>query len=404
MANDGDVDYSTYTRAELEEARASLDPERFPLNGARLLAEIERRDQADAEAPAAPDAPVRHRFEFCPDPKEYFRIWIVNLALTIVTLGIYSAWAKVRRLRYFYSSTTLAGSSFGYHGEPIKILKGRLIAAVLAAAYVGATQTSRPVTMAVVVLLAAATPWLIVRSRMFAMRVTSWRGLRFDFEDDYVGAYRALLVWLIGTFVSGGLLWPRATRERYRFIVSRTRFGTTAFKCEPRIAVFYKTAFKVLGLMIVCIFVLALAGNFLVLVMKSALAGAGDLPPRAKQLFALAPVIGAYLVILPVVLGFTQARNLNEVFNHTTYGPSRVLASYSAAAIIGIYFTNMLGIVLTLGLYMPWAEIRIARYRLDHLEVEGPAELADIRAADVEPVPAATGEEISSLLDVDFGF
>jgi len=32
---------------------------------------------------------------------EYFGIWIVNLLLTIITLGIYSAGAKVRRLQYF---------------------------------------------------------------------------------------------------------------------------------------------------------------------------------------------------------------------------------------------------------------------------------------------------------------
>ena len=31
---------------------------------------------------------------------EYFRIWIVNLLLTIVTLGIYYPWAKVRQTRY----------------------------------------------------------------------------------------------------------------------------------------------------------------------------------------------------------------------------------------------------------------------------------------------------------------
>ena len=36
------------------------------------------------------------QFEFTGDAKEFFRIWIVNLALSIVTLGIYSAWAKVR--------------------------------------------------------------------------------------------------------------------------------------------------------------------------------------------------------------------------------------------------------------------------------------------------------------------
>ncbi len=32
-------------------------------------------------------------FRFTGNGGEYFRIWIVNLMLTIVTLGIYSAWA-----------------------------------------------------------------------------------------------------------------------------------------------------------------------------------------------------------------------------------------------------------------------------------------------------------------------
>ena len=34
--------------------------------------------------------------EFRGNGYEYFRIWIVNILLTIMTLGIYSAWAKVR--------------------------------------------------------------------------------------------------------------------------------------------------------------------------------------------------------------------------------------------------------------------------------------------------------------------
>jgi Zn-dependent protease with chaperone function len=66
-------------------------------------------------------------FEFRATGAEYLRIWIVNLLLTIVTVGIYSAWAKVRRLRYFYGSTALDGASFEYHGKPLAILKGRLI-------------------------------------------------------------------------------------------------------------------------------------------------------------------------------------------------------------------------------------------------------------------------------------
>ena len=86
-------------------------------------------ERASPAAPASP--PTRARvllpFEFRGNGGEYFRIWIVNLLLTIVTLGIYSAWAKVRRLRYFYGNTVLDGQSFEYHGQPLAILKGRLI-------------------------------------------------------------------------------------------------------------------------------------------------------------------------------------------------------------------------------------------------------------------------------------
>jgi len=66
--------------------------------------------------------------EFTASAGEYFRIWIVNLVLTILTVGIYSAWAKVRKKRYFYGHTRIDRDSFEYRGRPIAILKGRLIA------------------------------------------------------------------------------------------------------------------------------------------------------------------------------------------------------------------------------------------------------------------------------------
>ena len=83
--------------------------------------------------PAAPRDP--EPLSFHGSGREYFRIWIVNLLLSIVTLGIYSAWAKVRRLNYFYRNTRLAGASFDYHASPIAILKGRIAAALLFGGY-----------------------------------------------------------------------------------------------------------------------------------------------------------------------------------------------------------------------------------------------------------------------------
>src|SRR5437879_9460526 len=69
-----------------------------------------------------------HPVQFTAAAGEYFRIWIVNLGLTIVTLGIYSAWAKVRKRRYLYSHTRIGGEGFEYRAKPLPILKGRLFA------------------------------------------------------------------------------------------------------------------------------------------------------------------------------------------------------------------------------------------------------------------------------------
>ena len=81
-------------------------------------------------------------FEFTGDATEFFRIWIVNFALSVVTLGIYSAWSKVRTQRYFYSNTYVAGAPFEYLAKPIPILKGRIIAFVLFGAYLLSAQIS----------------------------------------------------------------------------------------------------------------------------------------------------------------------------------------------------------------------------------------------------------------------
>ncbi|MFM2111485.1 MAG: hypothetical protein RLZZ271_145, partial [Pseudomonadota bacterium] len=67
---------------------------------------------------------------FTASGSEYLRIWVVNLLLIIITLGIYYPWAKARRIRYFCNNTELQGHSFDFHGEPIKMLKGSVLALI----------------------------------------------------------------------------------------------------------------------------------------------------------------------------------------------------------------------------------------------------------------------------------
>ncbi|HKZ74223.1 MAG TPA: YjgN family protein [Steroidobacteraceae bacterium] len=359
-----------------------------------LDANVANRTVAGEQAGEA----TRYRPEFRGAAQEYFRIWIVNLALTILTLGIYSAWAKVRKLRYFYGNTVLAGSAFGYHGAPLAILKGRLIAAAVGVAYFAATQFSPIATLIIIVLLALAMPWLLVKSRLFAMRMTSWRGLRFTFREDYRGAYAVLLGWGTAAIVSLGLLIPYFLCERFRFVVTRTGYGDQAFACEPSAGRFYKTAFAALGI------TLGIIVPFVILIAAAGtLAQGSGLQQSTLTAAGITAVILMYVVLFAVVGAYVQSRNLSEVLNHTSLPPHRLHSSLAARPLIWIYLTNILGIVLTLGLYTPWAQIRLARYRLETTEVEVHGSLDAFVASVAATAPSATGEEISELFDADFG-
>ena len=109
--------------------------------------------------PLSDHGPSTERVEFSGKTDEYFRIWIVNIALTIVTLGIYSAWATVRKKRYFYTHTRVADGSFDYHAKPKAILFGRLIALLMVGVYFGSSYINPYAPIIIILLIFAVIPW-----------------------------------------------------------------------------------------------------------------------------------------------------------------------------------------------------------------------------------------------------
>src|SRR4051812_23667700 len=65
--------------------------------------------------------------EFSGSGGEYFRVWIVNLLLTIVTLGFYTPFARRRTAQYFYSHTRIDGSPLEFTAQQRKMVFGFLL-------------------------------------------------------------------------------------------------------------------------------------------------------------------------------------------------------------------------------------------------------------------------------------
>ena len=158
-------------------------------------------------------------FEFHGNAREYFGIWIVNLLLSIVTFGIYSAWAKVRTNKYLYQNTKVAGRSFDYHATGKQILIGRLIVVAGIVAF-SLLSTIPFVGLILMLALLVLVPWLYVRSLRFNARMSSWSNVRFAFEGSAGTAAAIMYLYPIGAALTVYTTWPFVTRAMHRFVVN----------------------------------------------------------------------------------------------------------------------------------------------------------------------------------------
>ena len=343
------------------------------------------------------------RFQFSGKGSEYFRIWIVNLALTLLTLGIYSAWAKVRRLQYFYRHTSLAGSSFDYHGDPKAILKGRIIAVVLLIAYNVAGHLNPIWGLIALGVLLLVMPWLIQRSLKFKLHNSSYRGLRFSFGGSTGQAYKNFLLWPLAGYVSLGLLMPLAHQRIKAYQHGSSHYGTESFLFSGHPGQFYRIYLKLLGFILLMVMggaaVASLTGMF-------SLFQDATLSPVAKQkmIFTVMMIfLGFYLLAFLFIGPWFSARTQNLVWNHTALGENPMQSDVRARSLFAIYLTNFIAIIFTLGLFKPFADIRLARYRFVHLAMHPQRSLDEISAAQ-SGATTATGEESANLFDFDISF
>lgn len=331
------------------------------------------------------------RFQFVGTGGDYFRIWIVNLVLTVLTLGIYSAWAKVRREQFFHRNTLLAGSGFDYHGNPKAILKGRAIAWSLLL-LMGVSQKVSTVLYGLLVLCSIPIlPWLLLRSLKFRAANTSYRGLRFRHRGTYGQAFIAFVAHGIPAFVTG--IWmPMWMRAVKRFQLDNLSYGASPFKSDPEVRGFFGAYFKAGLLMILPIAVFV---AFLI----PAIASGGKSSASIGLMGILLP-IGFLLTFSLLVRPYVQVRLANLTWNATSLSGRSFISTQAYGSYLSVVVGNFLMVVLTLGLYWPWAKVREAAYRLEHLALED----TDLNrfASLAHNERSAVGEEIADAFDLDF--
>ena len=332
--------------------------------------------------------PKGYKIHFKGSAKEYFKIWIVNIALIFITLGIYSAWAKVRKKKYFYRNTEFFNETFDYHAEPIKILKGRLIMGALALLYFLGGKISVYIPIVAGLIFFIALPWIIVQGRLFNLRNTSYRNIRFDFERNYKGCYITFFKGYFVAAISLGLAFPYAIYLQARFLLSNSLWGQSRFDFSGRAGpvfgyIYASGLFSIIGFSVLM--------GFIFIFKKSPIAmGFG--------------VIFFYLMIFAGG-AYSRAKYLNYIYSNVSNGSIKLYSDLDWTKMVELYITNFIAIVLTLGLATPWAEIRTLRYRLSEMRVIVPDEAALQNFIQVRSEESSSaGDAAADLWDVDLGF
>ena len=378
----------------------------------------------------ADTAPERHPIEFTASGSEYFRIWIVNLLLIVLTLGIYLPWAKVRKLKYFYSNTWVGGDALDFHGEPAKMLRGTLIAAGFLIAYSVGSNFSGWAALLAALAFVALWPALFRSAMRFRLANTSWRGLRFHFAGDTAGAYACMLPPLglallpvalagamagapvdgkppvlpaLATGVVGlGMLAFMAGLPYFLWRVRRYQhdnyaIGPLQTRLKADLGVLYGIFIKLIGISFAALVVMLLAGGLFAFAGRKTGTGAGFVVVAALMGF------GAILLINILPKSYLQVRLQNLLWSTTGNEVLRFDSRLKFSSYMGLQCRNYLLIFLTLGLYWPFAAVNTRRAQLEAVELRTRIGLDQLSQAAGREDPGATGDMAADLFGLDIG-
>jgi uncharacterized membrane protein YjgN (DUF898 family) len=339
-------------------------------------------------------------FRFHGTAREYFRIWIVNVFLTVVTLGVYAAWAKVRTRRYFYANTTLAEQSFDYLANPKAILKGNLIIGAGLLIYF-LTRAFSPAATGIIILAFYLTlPFLIYKSLRFKARNSAFRNIRFRFLGTLGQSYKTYLLYPILIPVTLGLIVPYWAYRRKEYLFANLSFGNTPASFNGASRPFYR-AYALAGLAVAGIFIAAaiVASLFPFYAWKGG--------PRAREfrLFVIVTSIAmgfCMVVIVPVVKQYLEARLANYCWGCTSVGAVRFSSTLKARRLALIYITNIIASIFSLGLLIPWAKVRRTRYVLESLTITTRGGLDNFTAS-IDQDVNSLGDTATDFFDLEIG-
>ena len=383
----------------------------------------------------------RYPLDFSGSGGDYFRIWIVNVLLTVVTLGLYAPFARRRTARYFYGETVVADSPLEFTARKGKMFVGFVLMVVLVLVYQVAANTGQVFVAGLLLFGAAlAAPWLWGSAMRFRLASTRWRGIRLQFRASWLEVYQAgwpvfalALAWTIvagavtqlagdgkgfadpdrSLLVFAALLAVAAVVATVlcliqlefnykRLLVARALIGNQVGHWKPVYRDFVRIWASAFALFVACTAVtLGLAALAWWTYFPGLLGTAGFGLILIVPLLVLGALAAIWLVAVLPAWAYREARIFQLVWNNVGVSHlARFRCDLSARAYVLLRMRNMLLTMLTLGLYRPFAMVSEYRMKCESVTVLVKGGL-DQLVGQMAPQPGALGDAVADAVGLD---
>ncbi|MFM9879010.1 MAG: YjgN family protein [Burkholderiaceae bacterium] len=387
--------------------------------------------------------------EFSGRGGEFFRVWLVNLLLTIVTLGLYTPLARRRTAQYFFSHTQVAGSPLEFTAEKRKMLMGFLLLVVLYIAFKLAADTGQDVAVSLFLLGGALlAPYFWGSAMRFRLASTRWRGVRLQFTARWGTVYKAswpvfvfALVWIAFAFlaladapasavdlaaknprpalptlttwgpvllllalVASMLCIIRLEFNYKSLMVAKARIGSQLGHWKPVYGDFVRIWLATLGVFLACVLLVGLLLGALVGGSAGLLAGDGGFG-LVKLLLILGLVVAFVFVLLfasAPARAYREARMFQLVWNNVGVSQiARFRCALGTRAYVLLRVKNLLLTLLTLGFYRPFAMVSEYRMKAESVTLHVKGGL-DQLVGQLVRQQDALGDAVADVLGLDF--
>jgi uncharacterized membrane protein YjgN (DUF898 family) len=284
-----------------------------------------------------------------------------NLALTLVTLGIYFPWARAARRKYLWQNVDVGGHRLRYHATGRELLIGYLkVAGAIAVAFglPWAVTTVSPVAgivLQIVLLLAFAAmiPVAIFGARRYLLSRTSWRGVHFGLDGSASAFWSEYVTGYLLVPLTLGFRYPAWRNQVHSYLTCNMRYGSERFHYDGSDG----EAFKVM-------------------------------------------VFGYLLSIVTLGLysPWYAAAFLRFHVNHLTFQGARARLDLTGLDVLKLGLALIVGSALTLGIGFPWIFTHVMRTGLSKLSFVGAMDFSRIHEQASEGSAAAEG--LAGALDI----